>query len=343
MKAARARRRRREGEPLAAGGGDVHVAKILADDRTNSLVIVATERAYLRILEIIKRLDVPQTGEGEIHVLPLQHADAVELDQDAERDHHRRGAGGGRGATGRRRRSRAARRRRAIFEARRQGQRRQGDELDRRHVVACATMRSSAPSSTSSTWPRRQVFIEAVDHGSHGRPLEPVRRQLPRGDTHPVRRARRRLALRRLEPAQDDLPARPDAPPGRSRSASAARASPGAENLLGTGITIPAFGVADQRPREHGRRRHPLDAAHPGDRQHPRRDQRRPEHPAADERRRSRLGGLASAAGATGGDRRARRARRARLRRRRGAAPGRRHEDQDHAAPERVRTRCASS
>ncbi|MCL2778560.1 MAG: type II secretion system secretin GspD [Polyangiaceae bacterium] len=59
--------------------GDLHVAKVVADDRSNSLIIVATERAYLRILELIKRIDIPQTGEGEIHVLPLQHADATEL------------------------------------------------------------------------------------------------------------------------------------------------------------------------------------------------------------------------------------------------------------------------
>jgi len=63
----------------APGGGADRIAKIVADERTNSLVIVATEKAYLRILELVKRLDVPQTGEGEIHVLPLQHADAVEL------------------------------------------------------------------------------------------------------------------------------------------------------------------------------------------------------------------------------------------------------------------------
>ncbi len=60
-------------------GGDVHVTKILADDRSNSIVVIGTERAYLRILEFIKRLDVPHNGEGEIHVLALQHADAVEL------------------------------------------------------------------------------------------------------------------------------------------------------------------------------------------------------------------------------------------------------------------------
>ena len=60
----------------------------------NSVVIVATERAYLRILEFIKRLDVPQIAErASIHVLPLQHADAVELTKTLERDHHRRRAG----------------------------------------------------------------------------------------------------------------------------------------------------------------------------------------------------------------------------------------------------------
>ena len=42
---------------------------------------MATERAYLRILEVIKRLDVQQTGAGDIHVLTLQHAMAEELAQ----------------------------------------------------------------------------------------------------------------------------------------------------------------------------------------------------------------------------------------------------------------------
>ncbi|MGH7439322.1 MAG: secretin N-terminal domain-containing protein, partial [Polyangiaceae bacterium] len=70
------------GKPGEKGGalaGDVHIAKILADDRSNSVVIIGTEHAYLRILEFIKRLDVPHSGEGEIHVVLLQHADAVEL------------------------------------------------------------------------------------------------------------------------------------------------------------------------------------------------------------------------------------------------------------------------
>ena len=61
-----------------ANGGD-RIAKIISDDRSNSVVIVGNERAYLRILELIKVLDKPQSGEGELHVLALQHADATEL------------------------------------------------------------------------------------------------------------------------------------------------------------------------------------------------------------------------------------------------------------------------
>ncbi len=71
-----------------AGGGAVvigqevtesTISKILADERTNSVIIVASESAYLRILELIKRLDVPIDGEGTMHVMKLQHADAEEL------------------------------------------------------------------------------------------------------------------------------------------------------------------------------------------------------------------------------------------------------------------------
>jgi general secretion pathway protein D len=58
---------------------DTHIGKIIPDDRSNSLIIVATERGYLRVLELIRRLDVPNTGEGEVHVLPLQHAMAEEM------------------------------------------------------------------------------------------------------------------------------------------------------------------------------------------------------------------------------------------------------------------------
>ena len=70
-----------KGKEGGGEAGDTRIAKIIHEERTNSLVIVATESAYLRVLELVKRLDVPQSGGGDVHVLPLQHAMAEELAQ----------------------------------------------------------------------------------------------------------------------------------------------------------------------------------------------------------------------------------------------------------------------
>jgi general secretion pathway protein D len=61
------------------GGGESRLTKVIADERTNSLVIVATEPAYLRVLEMLKYLDVSMEGEGRMHVHHLQHSDAEEI------------------------------------------------------------------------------------------------------------------------------------------------------------------------------------------------------------------------------------------------------------------------
>jgi len=58
---------------------DLRLARILADDRSNALVVVATQRMYLRVLELLRRLDVSIEGEGQLRVLRLQHADADEM------------------------------------------------------------------------------------------------------------------------------------------------------------------------------------------------------------------------------------------------------------------------
>ncbi|MCB9621840.1 MAG: type II secretion system secretin GspD [Sandaracinus sp.] len=59
--------------------GESRITSILSDERTNSLIILATERAYLRILEMIRHLDVPMEGEGRIHVHYIQNGDAEEV------------------------------------------------------------------------------------------------------------------------------------------------------------------------------------------------------------------------------------------------------------------------
>jgi general secretion pathway protein D len=67
-------------EMLDIGPGGGGRAKILADERNNSLVMVATEDDYKRMLELIKKVDAPgEGGDGGIHVLPLQHARCDEL------------------------------------------------------------------------------------------------------------------------------------------------------------------------------------------------------------------------------------------------------------------------
>ena len=72
-----------QGAKTAGGsaGGTIGGTRIVADDRGNALIIVANEPDYLRLLELIKRLDVKQSGEGELHVLPLQHAVCKDLSQ----------------------------------------------------------------------------------------------------------------------------------------------------------------------------------------------------------------------------------------------------------------------
>jgi general secretion pathway protein D len=56
------------------------LVKVVAEERTNSLIILATEDETARIKELIKLLDkeIPR-GEGDIHVYYLQNANAEEL------------------------------------------------------------------------------------------------------------------------------------------------------------------------------------------------------------------------------------------------------------------------
>ena len=70
----KATRRSKKGAPRGP------VVRIMADERTNSLIILATEDDTLRIKKLIKLLDkeIPR-GEGDIHVYYLQNANAEDL------------------------------------------------------------------------------------------------------------------------------------------------------------------------------------------------------------------------------------------------------------------------
>ncbi|MFW6067503.1 MAG: type II secretion system secretin GspD [Myxococcota bacterium] len=172
---AQARARARAGKDGDAGGGGTttvgsrsgasRVTKIIPEERSNSLIIMATERAYLRVLELIRQLDVPLEGEGRIHVHYVQHTDAEEIASTLESLVQGGGGGGGRTAQ------------------RRRGQQQQGGgdgaasaSLFEGEVQVTSHEATNALVITSSLHdyaelrrvierldaPRRQVFIEAV-------------------------------------------------------------------------------------------------------------------------------------------------------------------------------------
>ncbi len=69
------------GAPGSAGANSKAsgLSKVIADEQTNSLIVVGTEDSYLRLLEVLKRLDSQSAETGKIHVFALQHAIAEEM------------------------------------------------------------------------------------------------------------------------------------------------------------------------------------------------------------------------------------------------------------------------
>ena len=222
----------------SANGGELHVAKIVADDRTNTLVIVATERAYLRILELIKRIDLPQSGEGEIHVLPLQHADATELTKTITEIITGAGGNTAGGAAAAPKAGSAPPS--GIFEG---GVKVSADKATNSIVV------TSSPRDYASLrlvvdkldMPRKQVFIEAVIMDLSITRTNQLGNNFHLGDTVPTGHGDA-LVFGGLNPAKTI--GLPD-PTSLQGLALGVRGPgiPNSESLLGTGITIPAFGV----------------------------------------------------------------------------------------------------
>jgi len=69
------------GTVTSVGDGPATLSKLIADERTNSLILVATPSAYLKIDRLLRRVDVPIEGEGQIHVYRLENADSEDVSQ----------------------------------------------------------------------------------------------------------------------------------------------------------------------------------------------------------------------------------------------------------------------
>jgi general secretion pathway protein D len=61
-----------------ASSGPVQVSKIIAEERTNKLIVIAGAKSFARVAELIKQLDVP-SGEGGVHVYYLENAKAEDV------------------------------------------------------------------------------------------------------------------------------------------------------------------------------------------------------------------------------------------------------------------------
>ena len=61
---------------------EMMISKIIPDERSNQLIVIANERAYARVLTLVKKLDVPiEGGDGRIHVYYCENANCDELAQ----------------------------------------------------------------------------------------------------------------------------------------------------------------------------------------------------------------------------------------------------------------------
>ena len=228
--------------PASTASSDTHIAKIIPDDRSNSLVIVATERAYLRMLEFIKRLDVPMSvGEGEIHVVGLQHADAVDLAKTLSEVISGAAAAGG--ATP----GRAAAAGSAPLEIFESKVKVSADKATN-SIIVTSSLRDFANLRTvidKLDMARRQVFIEAVimdltvdrqnDLGVAFHAADAANSPVGSGPS---------ILYGGLNPFRTILlPSPTDTTLNAFALGVRGPGVPGTENLLGTGISIPAFGV----------------------------------------------------------------------------------------------------
>ncbi|MBI5609311.1 MAG: hypothetical protein HY902_10585, partial [Deltaproteobacteria bacterium] len=73
----------------AQGGGSsgpssaakVTLTKVVADDRSNQIIVICTRSNYLKVDALVRKLDVPIPGEGAIHIHHLENADAEDVSQ----------------------------------------------------------------------------------------------------------------------------------------------------------------------------------------------------------------------------------------------------------------------
>lgn len=222
------------GSPERAGGGGGGLSKVVADDQTNSLIVVGTEDSYHKLLELMKRIDTQPAAEGKVHVMPLQHATAEELanvlTQMLQGQGRQPGQPGGPAG---------------MFE----GEVRViADKATNSLVVTSSGRDYSAMRLVVGKLdrPRRQVFIEAVIMDVSVKHSSNLGVSFHGGTTANLGGGGDTLFLGGFEASNSlTFPANPELLQGVALGARGPELA-GTSNLLGTGLSIPAFGVVLQ-------------------------------------------------------------------------------------------------
>jgi general secretion pathway protein D len=63
----------------APTGGPATLSQLIADERTNKLIIIASPAAFERIQQLVDEIDIPISGEGRVNVYYLENAAAEDL------------------------------------------------------------------------------------------------------------------------------------------------------------------------------------------------------------------------------------------------------------------------
>ncbi|MEI9949512.1 MAG: type II secretion system secretin GspD [Pseudomonadota bacterium] len=208
--------------------------KVIADEQTNSLIVVGTEDSYLRLLEVLKRLDSQTSTSGKIHVLPLQHAIAEEMSQTLNQ---MLGAAGGRAAAPAPGAPGAA----------------QGTFEGELKVTADKSTNSLIITSSNRDYATMRLVVDKLDHSRRQVFIEAVIMDLAVSDTTtmgmsfhggtPLGAAQDTLLLGGFQAGKSvAFPADPSLLQGFAAGIRGP-ALPNTTNLLGTGLSIPAFGV----------------------------------------------------------------------------------------------------
>ncbi|MGC4095151.1 MAG: type II secretion system secretin GspD [Polyangiaceae bacterium] len=205
------------------------LVRIVADESSGRLLIVATDDAYQRVLAVVKRLDVKEGEEARVHVLPLQHGSAEELQKTLSTLINAPSGGG----------ANAAQTRAPIFEG----------EV---RISADKSVNSLLISASNRDFATLRLVIDKLDHARRQVFIEAVVMDLAVSDQtafgtafHSAATANGSLLVGGFRSATSiAFPSTSDT--SLLQGLAAGVRGPGltgTESLTGTGLSIPAFGV----------------------------------------------------------------------------------------------------